>query len=24
MELWIGRSNEADIVRLKDDFGRAT
>jgi mannose-6-phosphate isomerase-like protein (cupin superfamily) len=24
MELWIGRSNEADIVRLQDDFGRLT
>jgi mannose-6-phosphate isomerase-like protein (cupin superfamily) len=24
MELWIGRSAEADIVRLKDDFGRLT
>jgi mannose-6-phosphate isomerase-like protein (cupin superfamily) len=24
MELWIGRSSEVDIVRLKDDFGRAT
>jgi len=24
MELWIGRSSEEDIVRLKDDFGRVT
>jgi mannose-6-phosphate isomerase-like protein (cupin superfamily) len=24
MELWIGLSSEADIVRLRDDFGRAT
>jgi mannose-6-phosphate isomerase-like protein (cupin superfamily) len=22
MEIWIGRSDEADIVRLKDDYGR--
>lgn len=24
MEVWIGRSRESDIVRLKDDFGRVT
>ena len=24
MELWIGRSSESDIVRLRDDFGRVT
>jgi len=24
MELWLGRSDEEDIVRLKDDFGRVT
>jgi mannose-6-phosphate isomerase-like protein (cupin superfamily) len=24
MELWIGRSSEGDIVRLKDDYGRLT
>jgi mannose-6-phosphate isomerase-like protein (cupin superfamily) len=24
MEVWIGRSSESDIVRLKDDFGRVT
>ena len=24
MELWLGRSHEQDIVRLKDDFGRVT
>jgi mannose-6-phosphate isomerase len=22
MEIWIGRSSEADIVRLEDDYGR--
>jgi mannose-1-phosphate guanylyltransferase/mannose-6-phosphate isomerase/mannose-1-phosphate guanylyltransferase/mannose-6-phosphate isomerase len=22
MEIWIGRSDESDIVRLKDDYGR--
>jgi mannose-1-phosphate guanylyltransferase/mannose-6-phosphate isomerase/mannose-1-phosphate guanylyltransferase/mannose-6-phosphate isomerase len=22
MEIWIGRSTESDIVRLKDDYGR--
>ena len=22
MEIWIGRSEESDIVRLKDDYGR--
>jgi mannose-6-phosphate isomerase len=22
MEIWVGRSDEADIVRLKDDYGR--
>jgi len=22
MEIWIGRSGESDIVRLKDDYGR--
>lgn len=22
MEIWIGQSDEADIVRLKDDYGR--
>lgn len=22
MELWLGKSSEADIVRLKDDYGR--
>lgn len=24
MEVWLGRSSESDIVRLEDDFGRAT
>lgn len=24
MEVWIGRSTESDIVRLRDDFGRVT
>lgn len=24
MEVWIGRSNEKDIVRLKDDYNRIT
>jgi mannose-6-phosphate isomerase-like protein (cupin superfamily) len=24
MEVWIGRSDESDIVRLEDDFGRVT
>ena len=22
MEIWVGRSDESDIVRLKDDYGR--
>jgi mannose-6-phosphate isomerase len=24
MEIWIGRSEEGDIVRVKDDYGRVT
>jgi len=24
MEIWIGRSGEGDIVRVKDDYGRVT
>lgn len=23
MEIWIGRSSEADVIRLKDDYGRS-
>jgi hypothetical protein len=24
LELWVGKSGEADIIRLQDDYGRLT